>query len=247
MRRAVLLAGAGALLIPLCGQQAQTGSPTEISQHDEPATFQARVNLVMVPVVVRDPQGHAVGSLAKADFRLFDKGKPQEISRFSVEKTSAPSATLKPGADTAEAAEAPDRVPAANLPDRYVGYLFDDVHTDTSDLMRVRQAAERHMREDLRPSDRAAIFTTSGQVEADFTDDLGKLHQTLQRLIPRPIARQTGPQCPDISLYKADMIVNKHDPAGLVGGHGGGDGCMALDQRVPARAQTWRRMPPGRC
>ena len=62
----------------------------EMATHDEPTAFQAKVNLVMVPVVVRNPQGRAVGNLSKGDFQLFDKGKPQEISQFTVEKTGAP-------------------------------------------------------------------------------------------------------------------------------------------------------------
>ena len=196
------------------GVLAQTGSQNEISQHDEVATFQAHVNLVMVPVVVRDRQGRAVGSLSKQDFQLFDKGKPQGITRFTVEKWGAGGVSTEVKAD-AGAAEGADHLPPANMPDRYVGYMFDDVHTNAGDLMRVREAAERHMREDLRPSDRAAILTTSGQVATDFTDDLGKLHQTLLRLTPRPIARQTTQQCPDISLYQADMIVNKNDMQAL--------------------------------
>src|ERR1019366_9557592 len=108
-----------------------------------------------------------------------------------------------------------DRLPPENMPDRYVGYLFDDIHLTAGDLMVVRQAAEQHMREDLRPSDRAAIFTTSGQVTTDFTDDLGKLHETLLRLIPRPLARETRQQCPDISLYQADLIVTHNDAQAL--------------------------------
>ena len=51
-----------------------------MSQKDEPALFKARVNLVQVPVVVRDRQGKAIGSLKKEDFLLFDKGKPQYIA-----------------------------------------------------------------------------------------------------------------------------------------------------------------------
>ena len=57
---------------------------------EEPATFKARVNLVMVPVVVRDKQGRAIGTLKQEDFQLFDRGKPQIISRFIVERPGMP-------------------------------------------------------------------------------------------------------------------------------------------------------------
>jgi VWFA-related protein len=215
---------------------AQSGSQNEISQHDEPATFQTHVNLVMVPVVVRDKMGRAIGNLEKQDFQLFDKGKPQQISRFTVEKwgLNGPAVQVKPDPG---ANEGSDRLPPANMPDRYVGYLFDDVHVTAGDLMRVRDAAEKHMENELRPSDRAAIFTTSGQVVTDFTDDLGKLRQTLQRLMPRPIARTTAQQCPDISLYQADAIINKHDPSALAAAVAEVNVCMS-----PPDAQTARSM-----
>src|SRR4051794_8607100 len=58
----------------------------EMAQKDEPAIFKARVDLVAVPVVVRDRQGKAIGTLTKEDFQLFDRGKPQFIARFSMEK-----------------------------------------------------------------------------------------------------------------------------------------------------------------
>ena len=60
----------------------------EISSHDSPANFSSRVNLVMVPVIVRDGRGRAIGNLTQSDFQLFDKGKPQTISRFSVENAA---------------------------------------------------------------------------------------------------------------------------------------------------------------
>jgi hypothetical protein len=49
-------------------------------------TFQSKVNLVLVPVVVRDSHGRAIGNLTKDDFQLFDKGKPQTIISFSMVK-----------------------------------------------------------------------------------------------------------------------------------------------------------------
>lgn len=178
-------------------------NPAEIAQRDEPATFRARVNLVMVPVVVRNRKGDAIGNLSKEDFTLFDKGKIQEISRFSIERTVH--------GEAKKAAATPDGQPTpADIPDRFVAYVFDDVHIAFADLVRTRDAAGRHM-DRLAPNDRAAIFTTSGQVNQEFTDDREKLHAALASLRPRPIARSLMPQCPDISYYQADLIQNKRD------------------------------------
>jgi hypothetical protein len=47
-------------------------------------TIRVQSDLVEVPVVVRDDHGNAVGSLKKDDFLLFDNGKPQTISTFSI-------------------------------------------------------------------------------------------------------------------------------------------------------------------
>src|SRR4051794_32291193 len=78
-------------LLTLGALPAQQPAPTaaktsaEMTTRDEPAVFKARVNLVVVPVVVRDKQGNAVGNLKQEDFQLFDKGKPQYIARFTME------------------------------------------------------------------------------------------------------------------------------------------------------------------
>jgi VWFA-related protein len=188
----------------------------ETTQKDEPATFKSRVNLVMVPVVVRDGQGHAVGNLRKEDFRLLDKGKPQVISSFSVEKPGTPVVVhlepLEP-----EAAETPGATPtpAPTIPTRFTAYLFDDVHVSFADLMRSRDAAGRHLASSLQPTDRVAIFTTSGRVTLDFTDDRAQLQQTLLRIRPTPIARSSVRECPDVTYYQADMLVNRNDPLAL--------------------------------
>lgn len=144
----------------------------------------------MVPVVVRHKQGRIVEGLTRESFRLFDKGKLQEIERFTVERpgeiVGAPPVPEAAAPGEEAQTPAPNRT-LAGMPRRFIGYLFDDVHTEFADLAQVRQAAERHMDAELKPTDRAAIFTTSGQGTVDFTDDLGQLQRALLRLMPRPI------------------------------------------------------------
>ena len=104
-----------------------------MSSHDAPATFSTKVNLVMVPVVVRDAKGKAIGTLQKEDFQLFDKGKPQVISKFSVEKAGEAVIPAEVATDDAAIENAAGATAAAKAPapiaQRFVIYLFDDVHT----------------------------------------------------------------------------------------------------------------------
>jgi VWFA-related protein len=205
------------LLCPLtvCAVLAQDAP--EITSHQAPATFTSRANLVSVPVVVRDSKGRAVGNLRQEDFRLFDKGKPQIITKFSVNKSGgseAAPAIPASGGRQAETALSPlPAVPAQPaLPDRYVAYVFDDIHLKFGDLAKVRAAAEQHFAESLAPTSRAAIYTTSGRVTLDFTGDREKLHEALLRIGPIPNAAPPGEACPDIiSTYEADLILNHQD------------------------------------
>ena len=155
----------------------------ELSSQETPTTFKVRVNLVEVRVVVRNAQGRAVGNLKQEDFQLLDNGKPQIISRFSVEQAGAKPPVIKEEASP----EAPGPGPTLVLPKRYVAYLFDDIHLQFSDLALAKAAASRHL-QTLQSTDRAAIFTTSGKVQLDFTDDRDKLIETLKRIMPSSMA-----------------------------------------------------------
>src|SRR5579863_750045 len=87
--RGTRLTGASPFLFFACALlHGQTTA--EVATHDSTPTFSSGVNLVLVPVVVRDAKGHAIGTLHKEDFQLFDKGKPQFISKFSIETPGAP-------------------------------------------------------------------------------------------------------------------------------------------------------------
>ncbi|HTP35572.1 MAG TPA: VWA domain-containing protein [Candidatus Acidoferrales bacterium] len=187
---------------------ASVSAQTEMSQKDEPALFKARVNLVQVPVVVRDRQGKAIGTLKKEDFLLFDKGKPQYIARFSVEKASGRPLGAKEIVDKDKSPDAPP----SDIPDRFIAYLFDDVHSQFGELAQTRDAVQRQIDTGLRTTDRAAIFTTSGQTQQDFTDSRDDLHRALAALRPRPVTGQGLNRCPNMTYYIADQMENKRDP-----------------------------------
>ncbi|MGA7928822.1 MAG: VWA domain-containing protein [Candidatus Sulfotelmatobacter sp.] len=197
-------------------QSADKNSP-EIATRDVPPTFKVNVKLVVVRVVARDFQGRAVGSLQRQDFQVFDNGKPQTITQFSVEKAGART-TMEPNrvSPANESSHEPgENVKAPVAPQRYTAYLFDDVHLKFGDLTYARQAAERHLAS-LQPTDRTAIFSTSGQTVLDFTDDHAKLHDTLLTLRSRPVATgNVANPCPDVSYYMADLIINKEDMQAL--------------------------------
>jgi VWFA-related protein len=193
---------------------APQNTTAEITSRDEATTFKLNVNLVLVRVVVRDAKGHAVGNLQKDNFQLFDNRKPQAITHFSAEQPGTQVATAheKPSSDAGETPTESVAPPA--VPERYIAYLFDDVHLNFGDLMQVRNAADRHMAK-LRPTDRAAIFSTSGQTMLDFTDDRAKLHDVLLHLQSRPIAAGFANPCFNVTYYMADLIQNKRDPQAM--------------------------------
>ncbi|HEX4138602.1 MAG TPA: VWA domain-containing protein [Bryobacteraceae bacterium] len=203
---------------------AQTTAPVqtaEVATHDTTPTFSSGVNLVLAPVVVRDEKGRAIGTLHKEDFQLFDKGKPQFISKFSIETPATPltvkNAAVETDAEgTAKPADAPGAAKETAVATRFVAWIFDDLHIKFEDLVRSRDAADKTL-QTLEPGARAAIFTTSGRVRLDFTDDRDMLHQTLLSIRPSPTdPRGNGiADCPDIGYYQADLIVNKNDSQAL--------------------------------
>jgi VWFA-related protein len=199
---------------------ASEGSQSEISTKDSDTAIKVEVNLVLVPVVVKDPGGNAVPDLKREDFRLFDNGKPQTVSTFSVEtaETRTESGGVRTEAKPAEtesekhAAETPGAgvAKALELPRRFVALVFDDSHMKVAEAMAVHAAAEK-LFGTLAPTDRVAIYSTDGNVQQDYTGDAAELRKTLAAIIPHPAKGEGQYECPNISYYQADLIVNKHD------------------------------------
>lgn len=197
-------------------QAAAPNDNQEVASRDTPATFKVRVNAVVVRVVVRDAQGKVVPNLKKEDFELYDGRKLQTISSFSVETPQTHTASVASSSSTEAFSSSADSIAgkAVVLPQRFVAMIFDDLHLSQQDAVFVRDSATRFFGA-LAPSDRVAINTTSGQLTQDFTDDRDLLHKALLGILPHPLTSHASTDCPDMSYYEADLIVNRNDTQAL--------------------------------
>jgi VWFA-related protein len=185
--------------------------------------LESHVNLVPVRVIVHDGHGHAVGDLREADFEIRQDGKPQVISHFSLQTPASLAAQVARGTagDKLENAVAPTAAPAPGaimLPTRFVALVFDDADIRQQDLMRMRVAAIRYVQSSVKPTERIALYTVSGQSQVDFTDDHEKVVAQLKTLIRRPVGaydREESSDCLKMSFYEADLIENKNDQVAL--------------------------------
>ncbi|MGO8793179.1 MAG: VWA domain-containing protein [Candidatus Sulfotelmatobacter sp.] len=176
---------------------------------DQVAVLKTRVRLVLVPAVVRDAKDHTVNTLQKNNFRLFDDQRPQLITQFSLETAEGTGTGTETGG--VGTAKSPAALAQAS---RFEAYVFDDIHASQGDLLAARNAAKRHLAE-LPTGDHAGIFALSGTVVLDFTSDLARLNDALERLRSHP-STAAGPfRCPNISYVQADLITNKRDAIAL--------------------------------
>src|SRR5271156_6126996 len=210
-------------------------SAPEINTRTSTVPLESHANLVPVRVVVHDSSGHAVENLQKDDFQVKQDGKLQFITHFSVETPGSaerqvargeaiplpPDPTAASISDsTAGDAGKPGPAPSGALamPSRFVALLFDDAHLDVGNLTRSKVAALRFIDSSVKPNQRLAVFTVSGQNQVDFTDDHAKIRDAITHLIATPMGAYdpaTQHDCLQITYYQADLIQNKNDPQAL--------------------------------
>jgi VWFA-related protein len=225
------------------------GSLPEMTTHTSQVPLESHVNLVPVRVVVHDGKGNAVADLRQEDFQIKQDGKIQVISHFSVETPASLAAQVVRGTagdgslldarsysmtpPASDASAAPTAGGSLTLPSRFVALVVDDAHIEIGDLTRVRLAAIRYLNASVKPNERVALFTVSGQSQVDFTDDKSRIESQLKVLIPRPVGAfdpATSMDCLKITYYQADLIQNKNDPQALQAAIADAEACGANNQ-----------------
>jgi VWFA-related protein len=191
--------------------------PAKDSQ-DKPPAIIVNVNRVLIPVVVRDKQGRAVGDLKKEDFQVFDKEKPQPISGFTIERRGA--TEIQTGSNAGSGKQLVNTPSSASVqsttaPQRFIVFLFDDMHLTAEDLAHAQKAGVKMLTAALDDSDMAAVVSISGRTNSGLIRDRAKLQEATMSLKKQGFYQADGAECPNIDYHQADLIENKHDSTAL--------------------------------
>src|SRR6266540_1223058 len=124
--------------------------PPPQNRGDQVPVFRSTTRLVQVSVVVHDGRGQPVADLKKEDFSLTERGKPQQISVFSVASTSAP-ASPPPELPPHIFSNALSR--RAGTPASVTVVLLDLLNTSWTDQIYARKALVKFLGQ-IQPEDR---------------------------------------------------------------------------------------------
>lgn len=150
----VLLLGATLML------GAQNPPPRQDPADQPPITFKVEVNYVEIDAVVTDPQGNFVRNLTKDDFQIYEQGKPQAISSFSL--VDIPVEKFDPPLYKSSPVEPDVRSNQREFDGRIFVLLLDDYHTHPQRSGRVRAAARQFVERYLGANDVAAVVHARG-------------------------------------------------------------------------------------
>ncbi|HQR33842.1 MAG TPA: VWA domain-containing protein [Blastocatellia bacterium] len=199
-----------ALSLALTISSAAQSQNKENQQGQDPGTLRIETELVQVDLVVTDKQGKIVKDLKREDFQIFEDGKPQTITHFSVGTATRQATWLrtepKTSGKTASATALPAS-PAINA-GRYLVLAVDDIHLKPANLMLAKKTLAKFIDQQIGQSDQVAMITTSGQVGMfqQFTSS----HEALQRAVNRlSVATRTATNnfdIPRITPYQAELI-----------------------------------------
>jgi VWFA-related protein len=198
---------AAALGAALLGSQA---APPSRAQADRqmPLTFRVEVNYVEVDATVVDKRGEFVADLQQADFQVLEDGKPQAIKSFGLvriplERPEAPLFVKQPIEPDVQSNVKP-------FDGRVYLIVLDGLHTSVLHTSWVRSAAKKFIETSMGANDVAAVVTTRGQADQDFTSN--------KRLLMAAVDRFIGGALQSATLNKIEQYNFQRQQSGSVTG-----------------------------
>lgn len=164
-------------------------------------TFQVEVNYVDIDAVVTDERGNFITDLSKEDFELFEDGKPQEISTFSLVDIPAPTTARSTPASVRSSDVKSNAQPISG---RLYVVVLDDLNVSPLRTPMVIKAARQFIERHFAPNDIAAVTYTSGRSDAgqEFTSDRALLLAAIDKFQGRKLRSSV--------LEKADYYFTQH-------------------------------------
>jgi VWFA-related protein len=176
-----------------------------------PITFRAEVNYVEVDTRVLDKDGKFVTGLKADDFQVFEDGKPQKVSAFSVvnipvERAERPLFASKP-------IEPDVHTNMQGADGRIYVIVLDDLHTAALRSQRVKMAAKQFIERYIGANDLAAVVHTSGRSDAgqEFTSSQQRLLRAVDLFMGRKLTSSTLNMIDDVGARAGTAAAS--DPA----------------------------------
>ncbi|HEU0007167.1 MAG TPA: VWA domain-containing protein [Terriglobia bacterium] len=142
-------------------------APAEFQAAPQGGTLRVDVDLVTIEVIAQDKKGTPLLNLKKEDFKIYEDGKQQEIVSFDAvtDKADEPMPTSLKDIDD------------SNRRGKVVLILFDDSNITASQIQMSREAAEKYVKQHMRPWDffGVASYGLSLKIAQNLTHDADKV------------------------------------------------------------------------
>jgi len=197
MKKRLLVLSLGCAIVAsssaINGQAVQAPAPQQ-----PPITFRAEINYVEVDARVLDQQGKFIPGLTPEDFQVFEDGKVQKVTAFSlvnipVERAERPLFASKPiDPDVRNNLQGQDG--------RIYVIVLDDMHTAPLRSQRIKLAARQFVERYIAANDMAAVVHTSGRGDAgqEFTNSQTRLLRAVDKFMGRKLRSETLNKIDDV-------------------------------------------------
>ena len=180
--------------------EAEQGQSPPPQPQQPQITFRAEVNYVEVDTRVLDKSGKFIEGLKPEDFQVFENGKEQKITAFSL--VNIPVERVEQPLFASKLIERDVRTNLEGADGRIYVIVLDDLHTAALRSQRIKAAAKMFIERYVGANDLAAIVHTSGRGDAgqEFTNSQLRLIRSVDKFMGRKLNSATSNMINDVNM-----------------------------------------------